>query len=57
MGHSIVTPQRHWDDTLAVRLHALMRLLVSDGHMTPMAVRQISKIIPKPPVSGVEKDD
>ena len=43
-------------DTLAVRLHALMRLLVSDGHMTPMAVRQISKIIPKPHISSTEED-
>lgn len=39
------------EEALAVRLHALMRLLVSDGHMTPMAARQISKIIPKPPIS------
>jgi len=44
------------DDTLAVRLHALMRLLVSDGHMTPMAVRQISKIIPKPHISETGDD-
>lgn len=44
------------DDTLAVRLHALMRLLVSDGHMTPMAVRQINKIIPKPPISETKEN-
>ena len=44
------------DDTLAVRLHALMRLLVSDGHMTPMAARQISKIIPKPNIQEPEGD-
>lgn len=44
------------DDTLAVRLHALMRLLVSDGHMTPMAARQISKIIPVSPISETGDD-
>lgn len=39
------------EDGFAFRLHALMRLLVSEGHMTPLAVRQITKIIPEPSIS------
>ena len=40
------------ENTFALRLHALMRLLVSEGHMTPVAVRQIEKLIPKAPDPG-----
>lgn len=40
------------EEGFAFRLHALMRLLVSEGHITPLAVRQIEKIIPEPPISG-----
>ena len=29
------------------QLHALMRLLVAEGHMTPLAVREIEKVIGK----------
>lgn len=41
----------------ALRLHALMHLLVSEGHMTPVAVWQIAKIIPEPPTleTGAER--
>lgn len=41
------------EEGFAFRLHALMRLLVSDGRMTSLAVRQIEKIIPEPQISEI----